>query len=210
MELDVHGNITKVDNENANGETNISLISPPITHGFKQIPVLKIELPDQLWVADQAASKALEHLRTDCSKYDLLTMAYFQRTFKRIQTPDADLEQTFTDNEPLPTGLQHVIEVEKFEWSEPHGYMIEHMSNSLQAIESQVRDLVASGGVSSSNAALVQSGVSKQMDFIKQESMLRSYGEIIIDAYQDLLQLEPLCKPQRNCSCIIPSFVVRY
>ncbi len=189
VELDGKGNITKVNSEIINTDTTIRLSAPPIEHGFGTVPVFKIELPDQLWVADQAASKALEHLRIGCSKYDLLTMAYFQRTFKRIQTPDSDLEQTYTNDEPIPTGLAHVIELEKFEWSEPHGYMIEHMAKSLEAIETQVRDLVAAGGVSSSNTALAQSGVSKQMDFIKQESMLKSYGEIITDFYQDLLQL---------------------
>ncbi|MEH1803231.1 MAG: hypothetical protein V7L13_29525 [Nostoc sp.] len=189
VELDSKGTITKVNSEMINADTTISLLTPPIEHGFGTVPVFKIELPDQLWVADQAASKALEHLRTDCSKYDLLTMAYFQRTFKRIQTPDSDLEKSYTNDEPLPTGLAHVVEVEKFEWSEPHGYMIEHISNSLQAIENQVRDLISAGGVSSSNGAVTQSGVSKQMDFAKQESMLRAYGEIIIDFYQDLLQL---------------------
>ncbi|MGV0103981.1 Portal protein [Nostoc sp. DSM 114160] len=189
VELDGKGNITKVNSEMINNETTISLLSPPIEHGFGTVPVFRIELPDQLWVADQAASKALEHLRIDCSRYDLLTLAYFQRTFKRVQTPDSDLEQTYTNEEPIPTGLAHVIELEKFEWSEPHGYMIEHMAKSLEAIATQVRDLVAAGGVSSSNAALSQSGISKQMDFVKQETMLKSYGEIITDFYQDLLQL---------------------
>nr|WP_322714547.1 hypothetical protein [Nostoc sp. ChiSLP03a]MDZ8215801.1 hypothetical protein [Nostoc sp. ChiSLP03a] len=189
VELDGKGSITKVGDELINNETTINLLAPPIEHGFGTVPVFKIELPDQLWVADQAASKALEHLRTDCSKYDLLTMAYFQRTFKRIQTPDSDLEQTYTNDEPLPTGLQHVIELDKFEWAEPKGDIIKHMAESLKAIEAQVRDLISSGGVSSSNGAVTQSGVSKQMDFAKQEAMLRSYGEIIIDFYQDLLQL---------------------
>jgi hypothetical protein len=188
VELDGKGNITKVNSEMTNADTTISLVSL-IAHGFNQVPVLKIELPDQLWVADQAASKAIEHLRTDCSKYDLLTLAYFQRTFKRVQTPDSDLEHTYTNDEPPPTGLQHVIELDKFEWAEPKGDIIKHMAESLKAIEGQVRDLVSSGGVSSSNAALSQSGVSKQMDFVKQEAMLKSYGETIIDTYQDLLQL---------------------
>ncbi|MFN6486285.1 MULTISPECIES: hypothetical protein [unclassified Nostoc] len=188
VELDGKGNITKVNSEMTNADTTISLVSL-IPHGFNQVPVLKIELPDQLWVADQAVSKAVEHLRTDCSKYDLLTLAYFQRTFKRVQTPDSDLEQSYTNDEPLPTGLQHVIELEKFEWAEPKGDIIKHMAESLTAIEGQVRDLVSSGGVSSSTGALSQSGVSKQMDFVKQEAMLKSYGETIIDTYQDLLQL---------------------
>nr|WP_322686617.1 hypothetical protein [Nostoc sp. DedQUE07]MDZ8133238.1 hypothetical protein [Nostoc sp. DedQUE07] len=189
VELDAHGNITKANSEMTNADTTISLLALPLEHGFGQVPVFKIELPDQLWVADQAASKALEHLRIDCSKYDLLTLAYFQRTFKRVQTPDSDLEHSYTNDEPIPTGLAHVVELEKFEWAEPKGDIIKHMAEALQAIELQVRDLVSSGGLSSSNGAVAQSGISKQMDFAKQESMLRSYGEIIIDFYQDLLQL---------------------
>ncbi|MEH1966747.1 hypothetical protein [Nostoc sp.] len=188
VELDGQGNITKVNSEMTNADTTISLVSL-IPHGFNQVPVLKIELPDQLWVADQAASKAIEHLRTDCTKYDLLTMSYFQRTFKRSLKPDGDLENSYEDDVPPPTGLQHVIEVDQFQWAEPKGDIIKHMADSLKAIESQVRDLIAAGGVSSSNGAITQSGVSKQMDFAKQEAMLRSYGEIIIDFYQDLLQL---------------------
>ncbi|MEH1858039.1 MAG: hypothetical protein V7L21_08560 [Nostoc sp.] len=128
-------------------------------------------------------------LRTDCSKYDLLTLAYFQRSFKRVQTPDSDLENSYEDSPPIPTGLQYVTELEKFEWNEPHGYIVQHMSDSLKAIEDQVRDLVSSGGLSSSNGAVIQSGASKQMDFQKQEIMLRAYGEILIDVYQDVLQL---------------------
>jgi hypothetical protein len=189
VELDAHGNIAKVNSEMTNADTAISLLGLPLEHGFGQIPVFKIELPDQLWVADQASSKALEHLRIDCSKYDLLTMSYFQRTFKRSLKPDGDLENSYEDDVPPPTGLQHVIEVDQFQWAEPKGDIIKHMANSLSAIESQVRDLIAAGGVSSSNGALSQSGVSKQMDFAKQEAMLKSYGEIIIDFYQDLLQL---------------------
>ncbi|MFN6460559.1 MAG: hypothetical protein RMZ41_001760 [Nostoc sp. DedVER02] len=188
VELDGQGNITKVNAEMTNADTTISLVSL-IPHGFNQVPVLKIELPDQLWVADQAASKAVEHLRTDCSKYDLLTMSYFQRTFKRSLKPDGDLENSYEDDVPPPTGLQHVIEVDQFQWAEPKGDIIKHMAESLKAIEAQVRDLVSSGGVSSSNGAIAQSGVSKQMDFTKQETMLKSYGELLVDAYQDLLQL---------------------
>ncbi|MEH1957675.1 hypothetical protein [Nostoc sp.] len=188
VELDCKGNISKISNENANPKSTVALVSL-IEHGFGEIPVLKLELPDELWICDQAASKALEHLRTDCAKYDLLTLAYFQRTFKRIQTPDSDLEHTYTNDEPIPTGLQHVIELEKFEWAEPRGYIVQHMSDSLKAIEDQVRDLISSGGVSATHGAITQSGISKKLDFHKQEVQLKSYGEKLCDFYQDVLEL---------------------
>ncbi|MBD2515194.1 hypothetical protein H6G93_09270 [Nostoc sp. FACHB-973] len=98
VELDKNGFIKSIINErgtSSNDETPIPLLSEPVEHGMGKIPVIKIEVPDDLWACNQAASKAVEHLRTDCSKYDLLTLAYFQRTFKRITKPDDDLEKVF-------------------------------------------------------------------------------------------------------------------
>jgi hypothetical protein len=191
VELDSYGNITKLDGEPVNEDTTASLIGESVPHGLGSIPVIKVELPDEVWVADQAASKALEHLRTDCSKYDLLTFAYFQRTYKKIQTPDSDFDVSHTDidSEPLPSGLQHILELDEFKWNEPQGHILPHLMDSLRQIESQVKDLVSSGGFSASKGAVTQSGESKRMDFYKQETLLKSYGELLIDAYQKVLHL---------------------
>ncbi|MBD2196606.1 MULTISPECIES: hypothetical protein [Calothrix] len=192
VELDSAGNIKNVlEGEDKRGNRDVDVyLNSRVPHNLGTIPVVKVEVPDDLWACDQAASKALEHLRTDCSKYDLLTLAYFQRTYKRVQTPDGDIHATFEgDDEAPPTGLQHVLELEKFEWSEPQGHILAHLRESLSQIENQVRDLVSLGGVSSSLGAVQQSGVSKQLDFYNQETILKSYGQILVDAYQDLLQL---------------------
>lgn len=191
VELDASGNIKNVldgNDKKVNGDVDIYRTSS-VPHNLGTIPVIKVEVPADLWACDQAASKALEHLRTDCSKYDLLTLAYFQRTYKRVQTPDGDIHATFEDNEAPPTGLQHVLELEKFEWSEPQGHILAHLRESLSQIETQVKDLVSLGGISASLGAVQQSGVSKKLDFYNQETVLKSYGQILVDAYQDLLQL---------------------
>ncbi|MBD2168053.1 hypothetical protein H6G04_27080 [Calothrix membranacea FACHB-236] len=192
VELDSRGaikNIINADGSKSITEAEIPLVSL-IQHGLGTIPVIKAEVPSDLWAGDQATSKALEHLRIDCSKYDMLTLAYFQRTFKRVQTPDGDINNTYEgDGDEIPTGLQHVLELEKFEWSEPTGTIINQMRESLTQIENQVKDLIAIGGVSSEQSAVQQSGVSKKMDFYDQEAILRAYGAIICDVYQDTLQL---------------------
>lgn len=190
VELDSYGNISKIGDEVVNDETNIP-ISKLVEHGLGTIPILKVEVADDLWVADQAAAKALEHLRTDCSKYDLLTLAYFQRTYKRIRTPDGDLDKTHVDSDeqPIPTGLQYVLELENFNWNEPQGHILPHLMDSLRQIESQVKDLINIGGFSAELGAVSQSGASKEMDFYKQDTILKAYGELITDAYQDFLQL---------------------
>ena len=191
VEIGKDGQISKVNGDLVNEDTQIPIHSL-IEHGLGVIPILKVELPAEMWVADQVSSKALEHLRTDCSKYDLLTLSYFQRTFKRVQKPDNDLNNTFEDDEDvnnIDTGLQHVLNLEKFEWSEPQGHIIPHMIDTLRQIESQIRDLVGLGGLSAEKGIVQQSGESKKLDLYKQEAALRAYGELLINAYQDLLQL---------------------
>jgi hypothetical protein len=191
ISLNKTGAIDLINGEDANEDSLIYIASEPVYHGFNEVPVVKVEIPEESWVADQAASKALEHLRIDCAKYDLLTMAYFQRTYKKIDRPDDDLSITTTDDEGvIPTGLQHVLELDKFEWNEPKGYILPHLMQSLEQIEGQVRDLVFSGGSASLTKSVVsQSGESKKVDYYKQEVLLKAYGELLCSAYQSILRL---------------------
>lgn len=191
VELDNNGAISKIEDENVNDDTNIPLVGNLIAHGLGEIPVVKLELPDEMWLTDQAAAKALEHLRTDCAKYDLLTFAYFQRTYKKVQTPDSDFEESFADSESgtPPTGLQYVLELDKFEWSEPQGHIIPHLMDALKQIEGQVKTLLSQGGVSAELGVVAQSGESKRMDFVKEETLLRFYGQLLSSTYQKVLQL---------------------
>ncbi|BBD59494.1 hypothetical protein NIES2109_22810 [Nostoc sp. HK-01] len=183
-----NGKIEELNGKGAADETPVALQSE-ILHGLGEIPVVKLELPDTLWVADQACPKSMEHFRTEHTRHDMLTLAYFQRTYKKVQVPDQDLEATYSDIEPIKTGLQHVLELEDFKWNEPNGGIIEHINNTLESIKSEVRDLVSLGGGSTTTEALRQSGESKAMDFVKQEAILRQYGAILTQGYQILLQM---------------------
>lgn len=168
-------------------ETKIPLLEQPIQHNFGSIPVLKAEIPDEMWIGDQLASKAEEHLRTDCHKYDLLTLSYFQRTYKKVEKEIPDVEPD--EEEGLPTGLQHVLELEKFEWSEPQGTIITHLDTSLEKINQQIKDLVSLGNISAEKGALQQSGLSKSFDFLNESEALESYGHAITDILQDTYQM---------------------
>jgi len=188
VEFDNNGAISKIGGELVNDETLISL-SNITSHGWGEIPIIKLELPDEMWLTDQASAKALEHLRIDCSKYDLLTFAYFQRFYKKVQTPDSDLKNSYEESSPPPTGLQYVLELDKFEWGEPKGEILPHMMEALRQIESQVKTLLSQGGVSVELGAVTQSGESKKMDFSKEETLLRFYGQLLASIYQKVLQL---------------------
>lgn len=194
VELDRYGNLEKVNGEYINNDTEVALSSDVVVHGLSVTPVIKIEVPSELWVANQAVHKALEHLRIDCTKYDLLSMSYFQRTYKSLNHADSELQnlgESFVDEDDrsIPTGLAHVIEVDEFKWNEPQGTIITPMMDALKQIENQVSDIISLGGVSAESGVVTQSGESKKMDFYKSEMKLRAYGEILCESYQDVLQL---------------------
>ncbi|MBW4483011.1 MAG: hypothetical protein KME14_10745 [Tildeniella torsiva UHER 1998/13D] len=168
-----------------------------VPHGFGTIPVAKLELPNDKWSGNHAAPKAEECLRLESHRYDLLTAAYLQRTYKPVQTPDADLGNSYVDDdgENMPTGLQYVLRVDKFEWSEPEGKIIEHIDKALTQAEKQIRAILGTGGAYAQEP-IEASGVSKQMDFEIEDDRLESYGSILTDTLQDVYQLVAIAEAQ--------------
>ena len=72
VELDRNGNIIGPKPPNplnnpsslsAEGRATIPLSAEPVAHGLGKVPVVKVELKDEMWVGDLAYLKAYEHLR---------------------------------------------------------------------------------------------------------------------------------------------------
>lgn len=183
---------------NASGELitdsdqpGILLVSDPVVHGLGAIPVVKAELPDDLWVGDEASLLAYRHLRESCHAFDLLTSGYFQRYYDTQALPDSDYSSTAVDDEPPQLGTAYVPKLSKFEWSEPQGYLIAHLFTSLENTANDIKETIALVGASASPATTVveQSGESKEMDYVMSNEMLGQYGSVVADALQDAYQL---------------------
>jgi hypothetical protein len=161
-----------------------------ITHGVGRLPVLKLEVPDDLWVTNQAYLKAMEYLRLENSRSDTAEMVgYVQRTYKPFQRPDTDLDHTFVDApDDLKTGNQYVIRGD-FAFNEATGASLTSVGSVLQEIRDAISDMVGMGRASATKGAVEQSGISKKMDYVTQELVLKAYGAIVCDRYQDLLQM---------------------
>lgn len=169
-----------------------------IQHGFGRIPLIKIECDDDLWLGNQCYLKAKEHLVLSCQNFDLLSFAYVQRTMKpTIRQLDyaAPMEDVTSVPPGFETGNYNVLSVDDFSFKEMQGAIVPHLASALSDIKSEIHSLCKLGGtvVSSANKSVVsQSGISKIMDFHKQEMLLKECGVIITDAYQDVLQLVAL------------------
>lgn len=194
VKLNAKGQIAEIVNEKGeplgSGEDAKIFRSLLIAHGVGRLPIVKVSLSDNLWVADQAYLLALEHLNLENSRYDTAMMAgYVQRTWQPHLAPDTDLDRTFVDvPEDLKTGNQYVIKG-SFQFNEAQGSSIGTVSGLLQGIKDTIEDMIGTARASTTKGAVQQSGVSKAMDFSLQESALKKYGAILCDAYQDLLQL---------------------
>jgi hypothetical protein len=193
IELGTNGNITALLDSagkkiGQGDEAKVTLLEE-IQHGLGEIPVLRFKLPAELWLGDDCVSKSYEHLRLDCHLFDLLTLAYFQRTYKKVLTPDDNLRETYSEDDTLKPGLEHVLELENFVWSEPKGDILKYISESLDKIEHQIREMVALTGASSQEVPQTQSGVSKELDYFMSSEALKAYGHLITDVLQDAYQL---------------------
>lgn len=198
VKLDAKGRIVSLLNESGeeieivSSETEIPLENA-IAHGLDKLPVLKFELPIDLWACNQAYLLALEHLNLRNILYDGASLAtYIQRVYKPYRVPDGDFENTYTEEsseEEVLSGNPYILRAESFKFEEMSGSALNTLKQIIEQIEVEVRESISLGVASTSKEALQRSGISKQLDLYREELVLRAYGQLLVDFYQDVLQL---------------------
>lgn len=186
------GRITEV---RAGGEWKSSekteiLAFPPIAHKFGAIPIQRVDIPGDLWAGNAAHLIAMQALDLENSRYDAGIMTYVQRTWQPTLNPDSDLDATYIDDDsPLKSGNQYLLKVGGFQFNEAGGATITTIGNYVNELHDRIRGIFGQQAGSTTKDAVQQSGASKKMDFVAQEVLLRAFGTIIVDAYEDVLRL---------------------
>jgi hypothetical protein len=177
-------------------ETTIATKISEVEHGLGKLPVLKYKLSDELYTGNQAYLKALQYLQIENAWTDTATIAgYVQRVFTPLdQQPDDDFNNTYTSTdeyvESIKSGNSHILVGKSFEFNEINGGSLKTISESvLDAIETQIKNIVSLGNVSANKGILQQSGVSKGYDYSQIADSMRAYGQILVAAWQEVLQL---------------------
>jgi hypothetical protein len=139
--------------------------------------------------------KATQHLQIENSWTDSATIAgYVQRIMTPLDPkPDSDLNVSYSDPDEdlqdLKTGNAHVLIGKDFKFSEAQGSSLKVISESvLDKIEAQIRAIVSMGNVSASREALMQSGVSKALDYVSVNLAMQSYGQNLTQCYEEILK----------------------
>jgi hypothetical protein len=171
------------------GKTEIPSDTPTL-HGFRAIPIQKIEVPGDLWAGNSAYLIAMQALDLENSRYDSGIMTYVQRTWQPVASPDSDLDASYVDDTaPLKSGNQYLLKVGGFQFNEAGGSAIASIGAFIEELHDRIYSIFGQNSGSATKGAVQQSGASKKMDFVAQEVLLRAFGTIIIDAYEDVLRL---------------------
>lgn len=166
------------------------LMQDSIAHGFGAIPIQRVKVPGDLWAGNSAYLIAMQALDLENSRYDAGIMTYVQRTWQPVQSPDSDLDDTYVDDTaPLKSGNQYLLKVGGFQFNEAGGAAIRSIGEFVEELHDRIRGIFGQQGGSATKEAVQQSGASKKMDFVAQEVLLRAFGTIIVDAYEDVLRL---------------------
>lgn len=169
---------------NAENEPTVPLDGEPVVHGYGRLPVIRYELPDELWTANQAYLKALQHLNIENAWTDTAMMAgYVQRLFQPLDpVPDGDIHTTYEDDErsSIVSDNAHILVGKQFKFNEIQGSCLETLSEHvLKEIVQQIRGIISLGGLSGTKGALEQSGLSKSFDYAQFNDSLKGYGKSV-------------------------------
>lgn len=194
----------KVD-RNQDGDILVSILPDyPIQHDFEQIPVIRAQIPDYLWVLNQAYLLAIEHLNLHNAKYDTaMTSGYVQRTVKPNQVAKvADQEnldltyvnyrqnqQQANNDAALASDNSHILKVDEFKFNEASGQPVVMLMSVLEALEIRIKQTIGVTAYQGSQAEIEQPGIRRRIDLAVQEIFLRRFGEILIETFNKVLPL---------------------
>jgi hypothetical protein len=139
-----------------------------------RVPVLRLTLPDALWLADRVYLHALAHLNLQNAYYWGLTMGCLP-----VPVIVGEYSEPPTISE---TAYIHLPEPgSRFEYAEPSGRTYEVSAREIQAIrEEMYRQLyLQAQGRSSAATPSAQSGYSKELDMAPARDVLRAFGDIL-------------------------------
>jgi hypothetical protein len=189
---------------NQDGDAFVSLLEDyPKFHNFEQIPVVRAEIPDYLWVLNQAYLLAIEHLNLHNARYDTaMTSGYVQRTVKPKQEDkisDQDLDLTYInfrqnqkkndDDARMASDNSHILLVDEFKFNEATGQPVIMLMSVLETLEIRIKQTIGTTAYQGSKSEIEQPGIRRRIDLAVQEIFLRRFGEILIETFNKILPL---------------------
>lgn len=164
-----------------------------VPHNLGRVPIVSYYLKDEQWVGNAILPKAKQHFNIESS---WTWAGRYAGVIQRVFTPLAptpndnpnllldppDYNQLISDN-------AHVLIGQGFQFVETTGSAIATLGEQLRAIKEDVKDTVNITFASAAKTTVEQSGASKKVDMLLLQNALTSYGYIITEIDEELLEL---------------------
>lgn len=152
-------------------------------HGFNKVPLVKLCLPEGLWLLNRAADAQIEHFRLSTALgWSLRKAAYAIGIFK------------LKENSPIVNGAGQGIIIgidEDFSFAEPKGTSFSILQNEIKNQKDEIYRIAVqmAQSVDNNSAALGRSGESKNADNASTEIILHAYADIVKEAIEKTFEL---------------------
>lgn len=179
----------------------ISQKEPPRPHGFLQVPLGTLEIPEGLWIANRLADPQQEHFRMATGlAWAIKRTCYAMPVF---HLEEATRPPVMGTGYYIMLGLQ-----EKMEWSSPQNQSFDVISKEVDA---QRNDMFRMGhqmalGLDNNAETVGRSADSKDQDNAATRVMLNAYGAIVAASVEETYEMVSDARGDRDVSWSIEGF----
>lgn len=152
------------------------------------VPLLKFPVTSALWLANRAYLPIVDHLNADNAYGWALYMA------------NLAMPVIISDDEVSPTlseaGFIRLKAGSSYTWSEPTGTSFSHASKRVEELRQEIFRLMylIYQGRTANATADGASGASKEMDMMPAQDVMNEYGDVIVSATQQILDMVALAR----------------
>jgi hypothetical protein len=165
-------------------EEAIKLVQAPAPHGFKRVPIVTLELPQELCVGEQTYDAQLAHFHYDAGlDWAIMRTCYAMPVFK------------IADDEKRPTmgtgyGLYLGVD-EDMTWASPPSDAFDVIARNRDAKRDEIFRIVhqMAQGLDNNAETVGRSAESKEIDAAATRIMLNTYGEAVARAIEETYEI---------------------
>ncbi len=165
-----------------------------------RVPVRRIEVTDDLWLADRAYPQAIDHLNQD----NTLAWALFMANLP-VPVIKGEFEGDASVSE---TAYIHLAVDGSFEYAEPAGTSFEQSKARLDSLREELyrQFYLQAQGRSSAATPSSQSGYSKEMDMLPAVPILNAFGDVLRDGMSNVLTDVVTAHGERELKVVVNGF----
>lgn len=156
------------------------------THGFQRVPLIMIDLPEEMCVGEQTYDAQLSHFELDAGLNWAIKLCCYPMPIWHVEDPSN--VQTRTQGVGY---AQFIGQEDKLEWASPPSESFDIIARTRDSKRDEIFRIVhqMAQGMDNNAETVGRSADSKEIDAAATRIMLNAYGEIVGKAIEEIFEL---------------------